>query len=327
MMQKHPLDHRYQFLLIEVPLSSSLHHAIVVVTLNRPQKLNAIHAPLWREIGDCFGRLGRTGDGCRCILLRGSGRGFCAGIDLADLSFTDGTDTTTNNNNTISSISSTVSATGTRAAAAAAAAAAADPARKGLSMASKIQQMQACFTQLETCPVPVVVALHGCCIGGGIDLACCADIRICYTGTTFSVREVRMGLAADVGTLQRLPKITGNESWVRDVCLTGRNFDSNEALQNGLVSQVISDGNDPSTQLLKHGIRLCQTIAANSRVAVVGTKKALLYARDHTVADSLEQIISYNVMALQSEDLPQSIRAAKEKRQANFPNLWKQSRL
>lgn len=240
-----------------------------------------------------FGTLGSRGDDCRCVLLTGNGRAFCAGIDVSDLSFV-GDEASSGQ----------------------------DPARIGLSMIPKIQQLQACFTALETCPVPVVALLHGSCVGAGIDLACCADIRICSSNTVFSVREVRMGLAADVGTLQRLPKITGNSSWVNDVCLTGRNFDAEQALRVGLVSRVLNEGD-----LERQALDLCQSIAVNSPVAVVGTKKALLYTRDHTTADSLEQIIAYNALALQSEDLPQSIAAAMKKQQATFPNLLAHSRL
>ena len=306
LLLQHPFDADYEFLSLQIPPEAP---HVTIVTLNRPRKLNAIHSSFWKEIGHAFARLGRNTDGdkSRCLLLNGAGRGFCAGIDVSDLSFTvsHSGDTTT----------------------------AVDPARQGLALQTKVREMQACFTQLETCPIPVVAALHGLCIGAGIDLACCADIRIAQKGCIFSVREVKMGLAADVGTLQRLPKITGNASWVSDVCLTGRNFDSQEALSSGFVSQVIEEKNQRETtgdipvSFLRHSIRLCHAIAKNSPVAVVGTKQAILYARDHTVADGLEQIISYNALALQSRDLMQSIEAAAEKRQASFPDLLPHSRL
>lgn len=284
----HPLDSKYQFLSVLIP---NHHPHVVIVVLNRPKKLNAIHSRMWKEIGAVFGELGRLGDDCRCVLLLGSGRAFCSGIDIADLSFI-----STNESD--------------------------DVARIGIAMTRKVQQMQACFTALETCPVPVVVAMHGMCVGAGMDLACCGDIRVCADSTIFSVREVKMGLAADVGTLQRLPKITGNSSWVNDVCLTGRNFTAKEALSVGYVSQIL-----PSNEYFTQALELCHSISINSPVAVQGTKKALLYARDHTVADSLEQIIAYNALALQSEDLPKSIEAALQKKQAVFENLLPHSKL
>ena len=287
--QKHPLDNNYKFLSLLIPAD---YPHVTIVALDRPKKLNAIHAALWREIGHVFGQLGTLGDDCRCVLLTGSGRGFCAGIDIQDLSFTE-TESTTD-----------------------------DPARKGLAMIRKVKQMQACFSQLEQCPVPVVVAIHGVCVGAGIDLACCADIRLCTPSALFSVREVRMGLAADVGTLQRLPKITGNDSLVNDVSLTGRNFTSEEARNMGFVSRLLQEEN-----FLGEALKVCQSIAMNSPIAVVGTKKALLYARDHSVTDSLEQIISYNAMALQSEDLPLSIAAAMQKQRAKFATIPAHSKL
>jgi Delta3,5-Delta2,4-dienoyl-CoA isomerase len=287
------MDKDYAFLSLEVPEGCP---SVTIVRLNRPLKLNAIHGEMWREIGHVFGCLGRGSPGdadSRSVLLTGNGRGFCSGIDISDLSLTGSHHCN-------------------------------DPARTGIAMMSKIQQMQACFTQLEACPIPVVVAMHGVCMGAGIDLACCADIRICASDTVFSVREVQLGLAADVGTLQRLPKITGNASWVSHMCLTGRNFKAAEALQMGFVSQIVHGNADA---LLKQGVQLCQSIALHSPVAVLGTKKALLYSRDHSVADSLDQIIAFNALALQSDDLTQAIQAATEKRQPTFSSLLRQSRL
>ena len=96
-----------------------------------------------------------------------------------------------------------------------------DMARKSLAFKSQILEMQAAFTAVEECSVPVVASIHGACVGAGIDLICCADVRVCDPNAKFSIREVRLGLAADVGTLQRFPKIVGYGSLVRELCLTG----------------------------------------------------------------------------------------------------------
>jgi delta(3,5)-delta(2,4)-dienoyl-CoA isomerase len=149
---------------------------------------------MWKEIGEAFRLLGTTGDGCRCIILTGNGKGFCGGIDISDQTFfsrISGEDPTT------------------------------DLARKSLAFRPQILEMQSAFTAVEECPVPVVAAIHGACIGAGVDLVCCTDIRICSPNAKFSIREVRLGLAADVGTLQRLPKLMGFSSRVRELCLTG----------------------------------------------------------------------------------------------------------
>lgn len=227
-----------------------------------------------------------------CILLVGSGASFSAGIDVTDPSLIPSNDGV-------------------------------DVAHIGIAFSPLIRDMQACFTALEKCPLPVVAAVHGNCIGAGVDLICAADVRWCTDDTTFSVREVKLGLAADVGTLQRLPKIVGNQSWIRDVCLSGRDFDASEALQMGLVSRRVSD----RAALLDHAANLCTEIASHSPVAVQGTKLGLLYARDHSVADSLEQILSYNALALQSQDLQNAWMARSSKTARKFTNIPRHSRL
>lgn len=152
---------------------------------------------MWKELGDAFRTLGTTGDGCRCILLIGSGKGFCGGIDIADEKFFSGiTDNEADD-------------------------ASQESARRSIAFYPQILQMQAAFTAVEECAVPVVAAIHGSCVGAGVDLVCCADVRVCDPDATFSIREVRLGLAADVGTLQRFPKLVGFGSLVKELCLTG----------------------------------------------------------------------------------------------------------
>ena len=265
---------------------------VVQVALNRPHKLNAVDRVMWNEIGDVFSSLGSMGDGCRCILLVGSGSSFSAGIDVTDPSLMPSNEGD-------------------------------DVAHKGIAFAPLIRDMQACFTALEKCPVPVIAAVHGNCIGAGVDLICAADVRWCTDDTIFSVREVQLGLAADVGTLQRLPKIVGNQSWVRDVCLTGRNIRAPEALQMGLVSRLVPD----RAALFEEAATFCAEIASHSPVAVQGTKLGLIYARDHSVADSLEQILSYNALALQSHDLQNAWMARSSKSAPTFTNIPRHSRL
>ena len=163
---------------------------------------------MWREIGNAFRALGSTGDSCRCILLMGEGKSFCSGIDIADENF--GLMDANDDNG-------------------------ADVARRYLSFKPKILEMQACLTAIEECAVPVVAAIHGHCVGAGIDVSSCADIRVCTKSAFFSVREARLGLAADVGTLQRLPKICGHGSRIRELCFTGEDFSAVEALRIGFV--------------------------------------------------------------------------------------------
>jgi delta(3,5)-delta(2,4)-dienoyl-CoA isomerase len=124
--------------------------------------------------------------------------------------------------------------------------------------------------------------MHGFSFGLAIDMATCADIRICASGTKFAVKEVDIGLAADIGTLSRLPKVVGNSSWVKDVSLTARVFGPEEAFRVGFVSQVI----ETKEKAVDSALKLAELIASKSPVAVQGTKEFLNHARDHTVADS-----------------------------------------
>jgi delta(3,5)-delta(2,4)-dienoyl-CoA isomerase len=277
----HPLNNEYQHIQLSI---SKEYPSVTIVALDRPRKRNAMNAVLWKEIGSIFSILGRSGDGCRCVLLTGTGSSFSAGIDVTDPSFL-----MTSQENV---------------------------AHTGLAFLPKIRHMQACLTALETCPVPVVAAIHGYCMGAGVDLISCADIRLCHANTVFGVKEVALGLAADVGTLQRWPKITGNQSLTRELCLTGRNFDASTAVQAGLVSRIVTE-NVVLTALQT----VCAKIVPHSPVAVQGTKEALMYARDHSVADSLEQVAAFNALALQSDDLVSAWTARATKKIPTFSDL------
>lgn len=279
----HVLDTSFQLLSIQW-----IDEYVVKVSLNRPEKRNALSGLMWKELRQVFDTLGRTGDSCRCILLNGNGRDFCSGIDIADAVMF-------------------ISENGE------------DSARTALKIASHIRSLQDCLTAMERCPVPVVAYLQGNCIGVGIDICTAADVRICHSNTLFSVREVYLGFPADVGTLQRLPKIVGNQSWVRDVSLTGRNFRSEEALTMGLVSLVSDD--------IGQVITKCKEIGQHSPLAIRGTKAALLYARDHSVAESLDQIGLANATVLQSPDVIEAIKNLRTKNSPRFNNIPAFSRL
>ena len=252
---------------------------------------------MWREIGAIFKTLGSNGNDCRCILLVGEGKSFCAGIDITDESF--GLMDAKNSNDANENEP--------------------DIARRYLSFRSKILEMQACLTAIEECPVPVVAAIHGACIGAGIDLSSCADIRICSPTAKFSVREARLGLAADVGTLQRLPKICGHGSRIRELCLTGEDFDAAEAARIGFVSRVEED-------VFGAAMKVCERIALNSPVAVQGTKLSLNYSRDHSVKEGLDHIAMHNSAALMTDDLMASVMASTVN-SGTFKRMLPQARL
>lgn len=238
------------------------------VEMNRPDKLNAMNEKLWREIGVCFNKLADDAD-CRVVVLSGAGRLFTAGLDLQS-------------NGLFEKMSGED-----------------DVARRAKLFRKEIQAFQDSFSTLEKCPKPVISAIHGACIGGGVDLICSADIRYCTKDAWFQIKEVEIGLAADVGTLQRLPKIVGNDGLVRELAYTARKVSSDEALNLGLVSKVF----DNKEALMNSVFELAALIASKSPVAVQGTKVNLNYSRNHSIPDSLHFMAHWNMTMLQSEDL------------------------
>lgn len=294
-LQPHRLSKEFSCLQLWIPDAEP---RVVVVELDRVRKRNAISSVMWREIGHVFSILGRTGDDCRAIILIGAGtKAFTSGIDVTDESF--GLAGTAGESSSNSKI---------------------DVARRGIRFYPQIIEMQKCFTAVEECPVPVIAAIQGNCIGAGVDLASACDIRLCSTTARFSVREVHIGLAADVGTLQRFPKITGNDSRVRELCLTGEIFSAHEALRIGFVSRI-------SESLVADALELAKKIAANSPVAVIGTKRSLVYSRDHTVADGLIHVATHNTSALMTDDIPTAMFAAMQKKPAKFQKIPRLSKL
>ena len=266
-----------KFILVSFPFPD-----IALVTFNRPKALNAISRELSLELKLIFDTLSQDSE-IRAIVLTGSERSFSSGIEISELRMPEGV----------------------------------DGGRTAIKLQDVLRPLQQEVTSIEECRKPVIAVVSGYCIGYGIDIitACC--IRICSKSAKFSVREARVGLAADVGTLQRLPKVAGNMSWVRDVCYTARDFGPDEALRFGLVSQIHED----HQAALKAGLDLAQRIAGNSPLAVAGTKENLKYSIDHSISDSLNYVQKWNSFALQTKDMETSVFAAIEKKKPVYPKL------
>ncbi|KAL2913826.1 hypothetical protein HK105_206705 [Polyrhizophydium stewartii] len=192
-----------------------------------------------------------------------------------------------------------------------------DPAREAIRFLPKVQQLQRSFNVIEKCDKPVIAAVHGFCIGGGIDLIAACDIRFCSKDARFTVKEVDIGIAADLGTLQRLPKIVGNHSWVRDICYTARFVPAQEALQFGLVSRVLDD----KEQLIKAALETAKLIASKSPVAVLGTKHLLNYSREHTVEEGLQYTAVWNSVMINTQDMAVAVASSLSKQPAVFAKL------
>ena len=265
-------------------LTVTLENHIATVRLSRPDKANAMNVDMWQEIRQAFRWVADTPD-ARVAILEGEGKLFCAGIDLEMMM---GMGTTIHND---------------------------CEARLRDNLRRVILDLQDTLTSLERCRKPVLAAIHGGCIGGGIDLVTCADMRYCSSDAYFSIKEIDMGMTADVGTLQRLPKLIG-EGMARELAYTGRRFTAAEAREMRLVNRVFD-----SREALQAGVReMAATIAAKSPLAIRGTKEMITYARDHTVADSLNYIATWNAAMLLSDDLQEAMMANMGKRPAEFKN-------
>jgi len=260
------------------------------VELNRPDKRNALNNKLWDEIGQVFNEMSTNPD-CRAIVLSGAGKTFCSGIDLQDFL-------------AIGKVTQDPDL---------------DTARKALRIRPTIRRFQESFSALEKCPKPVIVAIHGGCIGGATSLIAGADIRYATADAYFEIKEVEIGLTPDVGVLQRLTKSVNNQSLFREYVLTARRFSADDALQLGLLSRLFPN----QGELLAGALRLAEQIASKSPVAVQGSKVQMNYARDHPVDNALEYMATWNMTMLQSEDIVKAATAVatKSKEPVTFAKL------
>ncbi|KAL1836165.1 hypothetical protein VTJ49DRAFT_5482 [Mycothermus thermophilus] len=271
-------------------ITTSPSAGVAHVEINRPDKLNAFHEGMWRELGAVFNQLSRDSD-VRAVVLSGAGdRAFTAGLDVKAAA-EEG-----------SILGGKVNL---------------DPARKAARFRRSVDDFQSCISAIEKCEKPVICVMHGICLGLAIDIACCADVRLAARDARFAVKEVDIGMAADIGTLSRLPKIVGSASWVKDVCLTARDFNAAEALAQGFVSRVLDD----KKAALAEAFKLAAFMSEKSPVAVQGTKELLNHARDHTVEDSLRYTGVWNAAALQTKDLQDALLSNLQRRKPTFEKL------
>lgn len=177
----------------------------------------------------------------------------------------------------------------------------------------EVQRLQRAIDAVADCPKPTIAAVHGWCIGGGIDLITATDIRLCAADATFSVRETKMAIVADLGTLQRLPRVIA-KGHAAELAFTGKDVDADHALRIGLVNDVLPDVD----ALHKAAHDMAAEIAANSPVAVQGAKQVLRASEDRTVAEGLDYAAAWNAGHLQSNDLIEAMTAFMEKRPPQF---------
>jgi enoyl-CoA hydratase len=264
-------------------LSLEVADGVGAVMLNRPKALNAMNRAFWQEMVDLFTEIDET-PAIRVVVLAGAGKHFTAGLDLTEFG--------------------QLGQAGK------------DEGRRREQLRRQILEMQESFTAIERCRVPVLAAIHGACIGGGIDMISACDVRYAATDAFFSIHEINIGMTADVGTLQRLPHLMP-AGLVRELAYTGRRMPAEEAAACGLVTRVY----ESREAMLTDVRRIALEIAAKSPLAVAGSKEMLTYARDHAVADGLNYIATWNAGMLLSDDLTEALAAQREKRSPRFADL------
>ena len=251
---------------------------IAWLVLNRPEKRNAMGFAFYHGLAKYFKDFDRDPD-VRVVVIRAEGKSFTAGTDLAELGG-----------------ACADSSTGTR--------------EKFRNM---ILEAQDGINAIERCRKPVIAAIHGHCIGGGVDMICACDIRIASRDVLFSIRETRVAFIADVGTLQRLPHIIGH-GWFRELALTGRDFGAEEALKMGFITRICDD----REILVAEAGKLAAEIAGCAPLAIQGTKEVILYSRDNGIYPGLEYVAQKNAAVVPSEDLFEAVNAFFEKRPPQF---------
>jgi enoyl-CoA hydratase len=261
--------------------------AVAILWLDRPEKLNALHRPLWDSIPAAVAQLDAD-PVVRAIVLAGRGKAFCAGIDLIDHA------PALAGGGAISGRGE--SSVGKR--------------RALYDDVRRYQRTASCFADTNK---PVVAAVHGACIGAGMDLITACDIRLASADARFSVRETKIAMVADVGTLQRLPRVIGDGP-ARELIFTGRDIDASRAHAIGLLNEVLPDHESLHTQARQ----LAHEIAANSPLAVQGSKQVLGFAVRREVDAALDYVALWNSAFLHSDDLTEAMTAFMQRRPPNF---------
>ena len=258
------------------------------LVLSRPDELNTMSRDFWVELGEVLEVINKDSD-IRVVVMSSTGKHFCAGMDLN--AFTNGVDNIPDDKKP-------------------------DHARIGEAVYRVAKELQEYISTLEKIRVPVIAAIHGGCIGGAVDMVTACDIRLASDDAFFCIQEINIGMAADVGTLQRLPKIIP-DSKMREMAYTGRRMYAEEAKEAGLVSGTYGS----QEELIEAANKLASEIASKSPVAIYGLKAVMNYSRDHNVNDSLEYNALWSGAMLSQKDMTEQMTANMEKRDASFNEL------
>jgi len=235
-----------------------LNEGIVTVSLNRPTKSNALNLDMWWEMKSIFEELAKD-DNLKVVLLTADGKNFSAGMDLSSFG----------------EIPKLIADP--------------DPIIAEQNLKAFIQRLQSSISAIEACPVPVIGVVHGACIGGGINILAACDLRYCSADAYFSIKEVDLGIIADLGAIQRLPASIGLNT-IAEWSYTGRKIFSEEAKTTGLVNAVYED----QIKLNAETQALAKQIATKTPSAIRGLKQLIMQQRDMSITQSLEVIAQHN---------------------------------
>jgi enoyl-CoA hydratase len=259
------------------------HEHVAEVILIGPSKGNAMGPDFWREMPQVFGALDAD-PSVRAIIVRGQGGHFSYGLDLMAMGPTVGQHL-----------------------------AGAQLAGERSKLLALIVEMQRAFESVAACRKPVIAAVTGWCIGGGVDFIAACDVRLATSDARFSVREIKVAMVADLGSLQRLPRIIG-EGHARELALTGKNIDAARALRIGLVNDLY----EGEAALLEAARAMAGEIAENPAVVVQGVKQVMNASAGRTVEEGLRYVALWNSAFLQSHDLVEAVQAFMERRPPAF---------
>jgi len=256
---------------------------IAHLVLNKPEAMNTMHPTFWRELDGVLTELHQDGK-ARALVISSTGKHFSAGMALETFAGAITMD---------------------------------DQSPEGrAAIFDVLADMQATFTKLETLRIPVIAAIQGGCIGGAVDMVSACCIRYATAQTFFCIQEINIGMVADVGTLQRLPKLIPL-AVVKEMAYTGKRLDAQRALQYGLVNAIF----DTEAAMLEGALQCAADIASKPPIAIWGTKQAIHYARDHSVDDALKQMGWLQGAIWSNRHVMEAVMAMKTKRAGEFPAL------
>jgi len=261
---------------------------IAHITLNRPKKRNAMNPAFWNELPEIVRDIDHNSR-ARVIVISSTGPHFTSGIDVSAF-----------NQDAIDDPKEQRAAR----------------IRAGAAFYGAVKSMQDSFTVLEQCRLPVIVAIQGGCIGGGVDLITACDMRYATEDAFVTIFETNIGMTADVGTFPRITKLIP-DGIARELAYTGRRMSAGEAKDVGLVNQVFED----QKKMIEAVMAIAADIASKAPLAITGCKQMMNYSRDHSVADSLDYIAIWNASMLQREEIFEAMKANAEKRPGDFVDL------